>query len=676
MKRPRSKTQRALARISGIALLCLGLTACAARQDPSHIIVTDIHFDGNDDWFQGTADYNLRAAMDQKESSWAYGVLPWVNGEVLDPLQLLQDAWRLENWYAHHGYFDARVMGWDVRIDERRLSPDRAEIVGQVKQGEPTLIRKVEYKGLQKAGDRIVSEVDRLSESRKGDRFNLEAVEETAAYILAELRGAGFFYATVEPKVNVEPEKQSADVTFRVRAGPRCKIGTVEITGVETIPPRMLEEEILVVAGERYDARLVAETRTRIFALGAFSSVRLVPKPRADDERTIDIEVAVSEAPFRRLRTGFGFGWEEGQQDGHISTEYRHANLFGALEQLDLGAKIGYASQFERDTSQWDSSDVTPLLDLSTELTWPRVWGRHWRVSQEFAWVEDLKEAYRFASPTISYVVGDKFTLALSYDLTYVDNIDLDALDGFENLGTAPEGRLADILAEAFWESSLSLSFSRDARDDALFTRNGTYSEATVEWGGGPLGGAYDFVKGNAELCLYRPIDQLLGRRFGVVAAGRVGLGAALPLGTSSAIPYSERFRIGGGTTIRGWRPDFAGPFLIDENPGEILTVADSTGLAPNQLTPIGGESMAYANIEARRDLPGGLGVVGFMDIGMAWDRLEDTRLTDLVPSVGTGFRYRSPVGPARIDFALLLDENAFQQAQRWNVHFALAEAF
>ena len=665
-----------IARLGGIALVCAGLTACAARQSPSHVVVKNIHFDGNEDWFQGTADYNLRAAMDQKRSGWAYGTLPWVEGEIFEPLTLLQDAWRLENWYAHHGFFDARLMGWDVRIEERRGKPDRAEIVGQVKQGEPTTIRKVEYKGLKKAGDRIVSEVERLSETREGDRFNLEAVEETSAYILAELRAAGFFYASVEPKVQVQPEKQTADVTFRVRAGPRCKIGQVEISGVETIPARMLEEEILVRTGERYDARLVAETRTRIFALGAFSSVRLVPTPQAGDERVIDIEVAVSETPFRRLRTGFGFGWEEGQQDGHLSAEYRHANLFGALEQLDLGAKVGYASQFERTASEWTAEDVTPLLDLSAEVTWPRVWGRHWRVSQEFAWVEDLTEAYRFASPTLSYVQGDAFIFALSYDLTYVDNIDLDALDGFESLGTSPEGRLGAILAEAYWESSLSLSFTRDARDDPLFTRNGTYTEAAVEWGGGPLGGSINFIKGTSEICVYRPIDRVMGRMLGVVTAGRVGLGAAQPLGSSIALPYSERFRLGGGTSIRGWRPDFAGPFLIDDNPGEIQTVADSAGLLPSELTPIGGESMAYANFEARRDLPGGFGVVGFFDIGMAWDQVEVTQIADLIPSVGAGFRYRSPVGPARVDVAFLLDDHAFQPSHRWNLHFALAEAF
>jgi outer membrane translocation and assembly module TamA len=133
---------------------------------------------------------------------------------------------------------------------------------------------------------------------------------------------------------------------------------------------------------------------------------------------------------------------------------------------------------------------------------------------------------------------------------------------------------------------------------------------------------------------------------------------------------------LGGGTTVRGWRPDFAGPFLQDSAPQTLLTVAESSGLDPSDLTPIGGEAMSYGNLEVRKDLPGGFGVVAFLDVGMAWDQLDDVNPNDLIPSIGLGFRYRSPVGPARLDLARLLDDDLFMPRHRWNIHFALAEAF
>ncbi len=54
--------------------------------------------------------------------------------------------------------------------------------------------------------------------------------------------------------------------------------------------------------------------------------------------------------------------------------------------------------------------------------------------------------------------------------------------------------------------------------------------------------------------------------------------------------------------------------------------------------------------------VPGGLGVVGFVDTGNVFARTADIDLTELRSAVGFGVRYRSPVGPIRVDLGFKIE--------------------
>ena len=67
----------------------------------------------------------------------------------------------------------------------------------------------------------------------------------------------------------------------------------------------------------------------------------------------------------------------------------------------------------------------------------------------------------------------------------------------------------------------------------------------------------------------------------------------------------------------------------------------------------IGGEFLSVASIEADVLLRGNYGMAFFYDIGSASNQLGQ----ELKAGVGIGFRYKSPVGLIRIDFAHPLDD-------------------
>ncbi|MCB1921058.1 MAG: outer membrane protein assembly factor [Candidatus Competibacteraceae bacterium] len=98
-------------------------------------------------------------------------------------------------------------------------------------------------------------------------------------------------------------------------------------------------------------------------------------------------------------------------------------------------------------------------------------------------------------------------------------------------------------------------------------------------------------------------------------------------------LPTSLRFFTGGDATVRGYSYESIGP-------------ADPDGAV------VGGKNLIVASLEYEHRVWKEWGVAAFVDTGDAFDDVD----ANLKTGVGVGVRWRSPVGPMRIDFASGLD--------------------
>jgi outer membrane protein assembly factor BamA len=118
----------------------------------------------------------------------------------------------------------------------------------------------------------------------------------------------------------------------------------------------------------------------------------------------------------------------------------------------------------------------------------------------------------------------------------------------------------------------------------------------------------------------------------------------------NSEVPLSSRFFTGGGSTLRGFPLNGAGPqqaITVCGTPGVISTCAPIT-------VPQGGNQLLIINSELRFPLDKikkDLGIVTFYDGGNVFPTVGLHDFTELYSnSVGIGFRYGTPVGPLRLD--------------------------
>jgi outer membrane translocation and assembly module TamA len=128
-------------------------------------------------------------------------------------------------------------------------------------------------------------------------------------------------------------------------------------------------------------------------------------------------------------------------------------------------------------------------------------------------------------------------------------------------------------------------------------------------------------------------------------------------------LPASERFFAGGDTTVRGFALDRLGSALTLDRQG----------------FPQGGNGMAVFNVETRAPYWKDLQFVWFLDAGNVFKRATDIRLDELRVASGIGFRYRSPLGPLRVDWGWKVSTRLLQTGgrERSNVlHISLGQAF
>jgi outer membrane protein assembly factor BamA len=247
--------------------------------------------------------------------------------------------------------------------------------------------------------------------------------------------------------------------------------------------------------------------------------------------------------------------------------------------------------------------------------------------------------------------------------------------------------------------SQFGVTWFRDSRDNPADASKGSFNSADFSDADTHFGSSASFLRFFFQNSTYYPIK----RRFSFARSTRLGIlvpyrdtvslsfpapapgqclpGTAPPGATPTIIPLPERFFAGGGTSLRGFALNQAGP-------------RDAcTGF------PVGGQALLVLNQEFRfpMRLPfigTSLGGAIFYDGGNVYSRLSRISFRAMLPAptfslqnpalpagptnvpvcatnctnelnyfahtIGLGVRYKTPVGPIRVDFGYQLNRPSF----------------
>jgi outer membrane protein insertion porin family len=539
-------------------------------------------------------------------------------GEPIRDSNLEDDVRSLTTRLEEQGYFEARVES-DV-ADGGGYLP----VVFVVRPGPRATVKSVHVEGPPLPPGAEERSAQDLA-VRTGLPYRVRDVARSRDTLLEAWRRAGYLDVDVQPEVDFSEHRDEASVRLVVQPGPRTIVEQIVLSGLQQTHPVVVERELALRGGEPFSFERLLESQRRLLGLGIFERVSITELD-PERERRRDLVVSVQEAP--RTSVSYGVGYSE-QDRVRGSIEVTRRNLSGMGRTASVFARGSFrGSRFLLNLREpW-------LFGRKLDSFLTGFWEEESRSTFDYNRKGGIAQAGRTFDPRTSLI------LRYLYQDTYVYNIQvpIDEIDRQYRTYTV---------------SGPSTSVVFDTRDDPLEPRRGLFVGADVQLSLRALGGV-SYVRGFFQTTGLRSLRPDLV----FVLSGRLGLAATFrdepPL-----LPLPERFFAGGDYGPRGFPVDGVGPKVIGTD---------------GSLYPTGGNALLLGDAEMRYNLTRAFQLASFVDTGNVYPEVGDMALSALRWSAGFGIRYRTPIGPIRLDWGYVLDRRPGEAPSHF--HLTIGHAF
>ncbi len=550
-----------------------------------------------------------------------------------------------DNYKGHHGDLSVRFV---------------------IQEGQQTRVASLDIEGNQQLSrDELLSVVG-SSQGQPYSEFNVSSDRDN---ILATYYDQGFSEARFTADVaKVPPTAPGAGpqvrLTYHITEGRQVRVAKVLLSGYEHTRPGVISRQVGIKAGEPLSEGAVVETQRKLYNLGVFSRVSIAPQNPDGEDEDKTVIVMVDEA--RRYTIAYGLGFEAQRLGSTTSAtaeslsfaprgtlEITKANLTGRADSLSLKARVSTIQGRALLTYTAPNYFANPNFSL--------------QLSADYITTRDVSTFdSRRAEGTIRLSQRLSSTSTIFYRYAYRHVV-------ASNLQIAVEE--IPLFSQNTEVSEFGVGWLRDRRDSASDPTRGDYEDVDVSMAIKPIGSSADFIRVYLQNSTY----TRLGRRLVFARSTRFGVQTPYGNSVSNDIPLPERFFAGGGTSLRGFALNTAGP----RDP--------VTGF------PIGGQAELIFNQDLRfpMHLPfigDRLGGALFYDAGNVFPSIREITLHSSAPApvlgnltgvdglplptsclanctnqmryfshtVGFEFRYGTPIGPVAVDLGYQLNPGSF----------------
>jgi outer membrane protein assembly factor BamA len=626
------------------------------------------------------------------------------------------DAESMQGLYDSNGFLDAKVDG--QVLDNYKGKEGDVFVRFVVQEGEQTKVASLSIEGVHALKEEELMGVIASAPGQPYSDFNVtidrdnilalyfnegfpEASFTSTADRVAPENGEAAKPGTAANEKNQKKEEkeksakpgtlQAAPVklVYHITEGPQTRVRRILLSGYQRTRIGVIQREIRVEAGAPLREGEVVESQRRLYNLGVFNRVTIEPQNPDGSDPDKDIVVLVEEA--KRYTMAYGGGFEvqrlastTNPTGGEVQAaprgifELTKVNLTGRADSLSL--KLRGSTIEDRALLGYSIPDTFGNSHYSTQAT---------AYTEKTQDINTFTEMRYEGSLQLTDQVTPSTTIVYRYAFRKVLVSNL-------NEHIAPEQ--VPLFEQPTLVSEFGITWLRDKRDNPADASKGSFNSADFSVASTSIGSSSSFLRFFFQNSTYHPIK----RRFSFARSIRIGIlepfantesltfppptanectAPATAGPTPEIIPLPERFFAGGGTSLRGFALNQAGP----RDP--------CTGF------PVGGQAMLVLNQEFRfpMHLPfvgTSLGGALFYDGGNVYSRLDHFTLRAYSPkpifalqdpsmppsatnptlcvynctnelnyfahTVGFGLRYATPVGPIRIDLGYQINRPFF----------------
>ena len=430
-----------------------------------------------------------------------------------------------------------------------------------------------------------------------GDVLDHGRYEASKTRVNRALAAQGYFDADfITHQIQVTRAEYAADMDLRWSSGPRYRLGEVVFT---QSPAPILRDDLLQklvswTPGQAYDAAQLERLRRSLVGLDYFGVVDVSAAPETAQDKQVPVQVSLTPAPRSIYSVGLSYGTRNGAGFS-TGVERRYLNQRGhkALAQIDWGNQRKAATvQYRVPAFAWRDGWYTASLQAADEQT-------------------DSLDNRR-----LEFVASRSGQYTESLNLVASVHVLRERWSYFTVNKPVGLYQFASFVFPELRAEYIDV-------DNRMAPRSGFGGGLTLRGG---KGNATGFAQLHAEIQWFHGFDadsRLILRG----EAGRTFTGDL------QSLPPSLRYFAGGDRSVRGYGWREIGPRIRNSH---------------GDLYALGAANVLTASAEYEHYFNGPWGAAVFVDSGSAFDG----RQANMHTGVGIGLRWRSPVGPVRIDIA------------------------
>jgi translocation and assembly module TamA len=424
-----------------------------------------------------------------------------------------------------------------------------------------------------------------------GQPFRQSAWNDAKNATIARLRAEGYPAASWNSTgAQVDAQNNSVQLHLVADSGPLFHLGALRIDGLQRYDEASVRHLSTVSVGEPYSEKALLDFQERLQRVGLFEGAVVEIDPDPANAAAAPVLVRVKELPLQQTTIGAGYSANTGPR---VTLEHVHRRVFG---------------------SQWiakNKFEFGPLLkSWQGELTSHPLDGLYRNLVSGSA--EQLRSADQVRNSWSARI-------GRAQETTRIERLVFAELT-HSQLQTSADTSNNDAVSGNFhWTKRALDSVLLPTRGYTLATQSALgFARSTTDENG-------SFVRAYGRLTVYRPLGAAW------YATARVEAGQVFSK-ADVGVPDTLLFRAGGDDSVRGYAYRTLGP-TVD-------------GAVVSGRVLMTGSAEVARPISAR--LPAFWWAL-FVDAGNAAGRWKD-----LQPALGygVGLRWRSPVGPLRVDLA------------------------
>ena len=468
----------------------------------------------------------------------------------------------------------------------------------------------------------------------------------------------GFPNASFHYQIAPDTDNSTVELTYQIREGRRQFVRKAIVTGLARTQASLVDRIIDLREGEPVSLTRINEISRRLSDLGIFANVGAALQDSEGRSSYKYVLYDFDEAS--RYSFNLGLGLEVGQFGGTTSNLSQAGGAKGASPIISFDVnRVNFLGRGQTLSLQTRYSRLEQRESLNYIV--PRFLGSANRTVTFSLLYDTTQDVQTFSShkAQASLQTSQRFNrastllLRFAYRRVSTGNLNIPSL-------------IVPLLSQPVRIGILSASYIQDHRDNSSDAHNGFWNTVDVGVAGKFFGSQRSFARVLARNATYTPIGRNLvfarQTQFGVIAPFNVAPGTI----SVDEIPLPERFFGGGGVSMRGFGDNQAGPRDVGTPTETGTPTSTATGF------PIGGNALFFNTFELRFPLLGpNVSGVFFHDMGNIYTSLGNVSLAYRQPFTGNsdyavqapgfGIRYKTPLGPVRVDLSYALNPTAYQ---------------